>query len=77
MRLRLRYLFPKNLKRSGRHGLWIHALKEIQQQQLVWAHILLPYLPPLARASTINCPSVSFGNLETVLGICDNHFGWN
>lgn len=35
--------------------------------------MLLPYLPPLACASTINCSTVSFGNLETMLRIYDNH----
>lgn len=35
--------------------------------------MLLPYRPPLACASTINCSTVSFGNLEPVLSICDNH----
>lgn len=43
----------------------------------VWAHVLLPYLPLSAGASTINCSSVCLGNLETVLGISDNHLGWN
>lgn len=35
--------------------------------------MLLLYLPPLACASTINCSTVSFGNLETLLRIYDNH----
>ena len=43
----------------------------------VWAHVLIPYLLPLACASANNCSTVSFGNLETAPRIYDNPFGWN
>lgn len=55
------------------HSLCTNALETNAATIAAWAHMLLPYLPLLAWASTINCSTVSFGNLETVLRIYDNH----
>lgn len=83
-RLQLTYLsFPKNLKGSGQHSLCIHALEKNKKTKNPHSNnsCLGPHVTPLSPTVGLCQYNVPLSHLVTwklfVLGIYDNHFGWN